>query len=140
MLGKRGGGPFGKSKFDSRNDSTSYQSGEVIIHRTANSIMTNYLEDHLRKRQGQIKDNETKGWRAPNDKPYRPLGDFCNVIPVVEKMKTTFPHAKEMDAQTQQNIKYLKKSKNPTIGGNSPPRTVEILNSNSNYLKKIKEI
>ena len=41
-----------------------------------------------------------KGWMAPNDKPYVALGDFQNVIAVVEGLKSQIPHSKEMTAET----------------------------------------
>ena len=42
----------------------------------------------------------SKGWMAPNDKPYQPLGDFQNVVSAIETVKNQIAHSKEMTAET----------------------------------------
>jgi len=37
---------------------------------------------------------------AAHDKPYVALGEFQNVISVMEGLKSQIPHAKEMTAET----------------------------------------
>lgn len=51
-----------------------------------------------------------KGWMAANDKPYVALGEFQNVISVIEGLKTQIPHAKEMTAETQKMISKIRRA------------------------------
>ena len=46
---------------------------------------------------------------AAQDKPYVALGDFQNVISVIEGLKNQIPHSKEMTAETQKNISKVKR-------------------------------
>jgi hypothetical protein len=68
-----------------------------------------------------------KGWQAPSDKPYVALGDFQNVIAVMEGLKTQIPHSKEMSAETQKMIQKVKRSHNPLFKNGRPDRTLRIL-------------
>lgn len=64
---------------------------------------------------------------APQDKPYIALGDFQNVISVVEGLKQNIPHAKEMTAETQKMIQKVKRQQNPLFKTGRPDRTLRIL-------------
>ena len=55
------------------------------------------------------------------------LGDFQNVIAVVEGLKSQIPHSKEMTAETQKMISKVKRSQNPLFKNGKPDRTLKIL-------------
>jgi hypothetical protein len=47
-----------------------------------------------------IQKKDLRGWKAPDNKPYQPLGEFSNVIQVVEQVKSTIKHSKDLDVET----------------------------------------
>ena len=75
---------------------------------------------------------------APNDKPYQALGEFSDVVEVVENVKDQIQHSKEMTVETQKIISKVKRSQNPMFRGNRPDRTLRILKQdhNNNDLSK----
>eukprot|EP00347_Sterkiella_histriomuscorum_P011953 403370464 len=104
--------------------SNQYQEQQVI-HRTANCVI--YGGQQPQSKQQKHRDLSNKGWMAPQDKPYVALGDFQNVISVVEGLKNQIPHAKEMSAETQKNISKVRRQQNPLFRNGRPDRTLRIL-------------
>ena len=60
---------------------------DVVIHRSKYALIVNETEEEKRRRTKRENERSIRGWRAPDSKPYLPLGDFENVIPVIEGVK-----------------------------------------------------
>ena len=112
---------------------------EHIIHRSENMIIV--AQPEAKKFYGDVsliyvftilqsKKNQHRGWKAPKDEPYVPIGDPENVLPVVEQVKYQIEHSLEMSAETQRLINKIKRSHNPLFQGEKPRRTWKILNQN----------
>jgi hypothetical protein len=54
-----------------------------VIHRSANRIIV--AGDNIKQPSAQ--DKLPRGWMAPMDKPYRAIGVFQKVVPVIEELK-----------------------------------------------------
>ena len=79
-----------------------------IIHRSKQTIITNYIDDYLKKRKHEILLNRLQGWNSPVDKPYKPLGKFSNVLYVLDAVKRTIPHSQKITTNTEKSIRSLK--------------------------------
>lgn len=75
---------------------------------------------------------------APIDKPYQALGEFSDVVEVVENVKNQIEHSKEMTVETQKIINKVKRSHNPLFKGGRPERTLKILENDENKDKSTK--
>lgn len=69
-----------------------------------------------------------RGWKAPNDQIYVPVGKPDNVLPVIEGLKLKIEHSNEMGAETQKIIQRVKRQHNPMFLGGKPDRTIKIMN------------
>jgi hypothetical protein len=69
-----------------------------------------------------------RGYNAPRDQPYVPLGVPENVLPVIEGLKYNIEHSMEMQAETQKLIQRVKRTQNPIFLGDRPERTIKIMN------------
>lgn len=69
-------------------------------------------------------DGQARGWKSPATLPYRPIGVFQKVVPVIEELKTQLEFALELQAESQKNINEIKRnSDNLYIDGEDPQRT-----------------
>ena len=67
----------------------------MIIHRDAHSIV---LAGHqLMYKTERINGEGPKwGWKADEKKPYKAVGNFVNIINVIEGLKSNLPNAKPL--------------------------------------------
>lgn len=60
---------------------------DIVIHRSKFMLIVNETEEDKKRRIKRENERCIRGERAPNFKPYLPIGDFENVIPVIEGVK-----------------------------------------------------
>ena len=111
---------------------------DKIIHRSKYGIITNSLIHHYAKRERRIIKNKSRGWGAPSDKPYAPLGKFNNVLDAFQVWKTSIPHTKEIRIDTLKSINFMKNTHNPILKGKPLKRWLDIVKSNKYTLDMIK--
>ena len=84
----------------------SYQAPPQIIHRSGNRIII--AGDNIKSSQQE--DGLLRGWKAPMDRPYRALGVFQRVVPVIEELKAQLDHSLELSTEAQKAINKIKRN------------------------------
>ncbi|CAI2381534.1 unnamed protein product [Moneuplotes crassus] len=128
-----------KKRLESDYDFEMRYGADKIIHRSNYGIIFNDLKSHHIKREKEIEENKKKGWRAPQDKTYEPLGRFSNVVHAFEKCKKSIPHTKPTKIDLLKAINMMKASKNPILKEKPPKRTLNIIKKNKKALDEIKQ-
>ena len=100
-----------------------------IIHRSKHTMIVNESEDEKKRRMKREQERSIRGWRAPDNKPYLPLGDFENVVPVIDTVKEIFPNINGMGTEAMSNLKQLKSNRKVFTLGPHPRRVMKILES-----------
>ena len=59
-----------------------YEEPPVVVHRSANRMILE--NDHMLYKP---KKDLLRGWLSPENVPYRPIGNFQKVVPVIEEIK-----------------------------------------------------
>lgn len=95
-----------------------------VLHRSQNCIVLKGQSKLFPREKDQF---SKFGWNAPVDKPYQPLGEFMNVVPVIEEVKQFCSNCSELDPDTQKLINKIKRSNNPLFRpGYEPIRVMRI--------------
>lgn len=98
---------------------------DVVVHRSKHTMVVNETEEEKKMRIKREQERCIRGWRAPDSKPYLPLGDFENVIPVIDTVKEIFPNINGMGTEAMSNLKQLRSNRKAFIKTDAPhPRRV----------------
>jgi len=88
------------------------------------------------QRQRQL---SVSGWKAPENKPYSPLGEFANVLTAVHGIKANLPNTvPSLKGETKRNIRGMKRNRDPSFQGGEPGRIFSILNGQQDEIKKLR--
>jgi hypothetical protein len=78
---------------------------------------------------------QLRGWNAPVNQPYIPVGVPENVLPVLEGIKREIEHSKDFEAETRMQIAKIRRAPNhPMFVGKEPERTLKILYQSSSVI------
>ena len=80
----------------------------MVIHRSAARVIRANESAMIK----QNLDGVPRGWHSPLDSEYRPVGQFENIVPVIEELKTQLDNSGELKASTQKTILKMKKDPN----------------------------
>ena len=101
----------------------------LIIHRDAHSIVLASHQGMYKTERNLDGQGPKWGWRADEKKPYKAVGNFVNIIPVIEELKSNLPNTKPLKTKSHQHIQAVKRSERSIYKeGSVPPlRTVAFM-------------
>lgn len=92
----------------------------MIIHRSANRVIFAGANQTNKPNL----DGALRGWKSPQSLPYRPIGTFQKVVPVIEELKVQLENCLELSPDAQKAINVIKRNAdNLYVGGDDPQRT-----------------
>lgn len=90
----------------------------MVLHRSQNRLI--YQGDNKRTENPE----HERGWLSPREKPYRPVGVFQKVVPIIEELKSELDNCVEYRTETQKNINAIKRNQdNIYVEGEDATRT-----------------
>lgn len=77
------------------------------------------------------------GHRADEKKPYKAVGNFVNIIPVIEELKNNLPNLRPLHHESTKHIASVKRSERSIYkdGSVEPKRTVKFMEEGFKELK-----
>lgn len=107
------------------------QGDELVIHRTINCILTKGGQQAAADQAARV--NLNRGYKCPYNTSYQALGDFVNVVTVMESVKQNIRNStKGMETETEKTIQSIKRNKNPLFMGPKPERALKIIQGPEN--------
>ena len=96
-----------------------YQEPPYVIHRSANRIIV-----AGQTAKPNIEEGVERGWRSPETEPYKAIGVFNKVVPVIEELKSQLEYSNEFSVQSQKSINEIRRAVDSIyVNGKEPQRT-----------------